>query len=1405
MTSIGDNPKAWSQEIFARLTHVRSTDPSSFPTYWTNVLGDAGQRLDQYLHNEDPASQVLGIEAIQWFLRHAATDPVYLEAFSKLCALAFRRLGFMSLDTRENASVRVFSSNSAMAVYGTWLSVLERDVLIIDFILAEGGSGAHGGSQTYQIIGAFLMLNYLLRFAAMPEAPGTESESKVLSQTELRILQGIALRDRSVLLVPMAVIAAHVSGLFLQNHGSATEDSTPLINIQQFLNMFFNVGNLPIPLEGKSELIVLEATDMSRWRGTLLSYSEAELERKGFKLSPACFTRDMLFIDFIFSEYCSVMIQYEPGGPVFVKSAKGPSHRPEQHYSWLSRVTEQFILSYPGHDASVLGRLAAYCSLLQDSFVRHLQPKCCIMGELPPRLAMLVFTGVKRDGQAAKNSVHDFIIWEFTRFMSSFGEDSIRASRVSQTLTEYLTLALQGPVVSFWSSCSASLVETMGQQYLQWVRTAKGNPRASPLYLAYQHSLASHTALDGPYQIPWHVSLLPAAVGELDAHMLVSTSELGTSFMRFLEGLEITCNQSAKRHGAVKDALRIVLQRDRALVSFGALDSGKVTNTLRLLEEILAANCENFPGLVRLWAETFGRSIRPSNVNKHALVETLSIKGSPSIPLPGVNPLYFEWLVRKVPSDGAHRSLIVGQAVDTWAQAAQDLPLPAFQAHLGDLAAAYLPSTEQRIFEITVTTFIRLYPAFTDCVITIVLRELRAPDSALYRAFLDMFTLSTNMPTSEETLDVRILKDALRRIATVRRTDVIHWAVDCVRATSNHVRHVILTWLLAFSEGLSSRGVTVDSGVKSQDMTWLLDHIANSRNAGPLLDIIIPRSISKDGKLQAAWFSRATAITPAIKAYLRDSESRQLIKLIKGWVSVSGNDEQSGLLRHILNVALDETKENKWFWTCFVEPIVQAAVLDPSSAGASIVGDLFGDPIWVARLLLDADLAGLTEFVRALSEARGDPKHIFEIWKVKWRDCSLAWLIALVRLYPIASPSVCEFFRDFIAEWFLAAPPTQKIDTFRELINTFTQTSSLAYGSLFQNVVDFTRQDPPDLALEKQLWTVMHQNLVGAFLKASKSKANVGPLLEVFKLLTYTLETRESYAQTFLTAPDFMHLFIESLGLDSVWPVALDLLIRLYPVTPDKVGHQLEGLDSYLSAVVELLDSVPDEAGSKALQLLHALLVASTDRSRFLRTLHNEIISRLMLVSEDAYPAQLLLALRDMCAADASSCDTLLRSLARLCSRSTSRAQKDQLINLLADIVSTSKPFDVRTNLLSLMRSADTDMPIPTTVAECRLLLACARTGICVEEVMSYLPGIIESITADDRELSRSCRELLCSLEEIFETAEGRAAWNKRMTTTLSFAPLRSTIRGQLLQKECDEDNLAKKELLRLAIVELAA
>ncbi|KNC96461.1 uncharacterized protein SPPG_08054 [Spizellomyces punctatus DAOM BR117] len=886
--------------------------------------------LTPLLQSHLAADQIRAVEAITEVLRHAQDD-----MFSVLCRLAFQKLAFM--DIQDGGSV-------SLAGYTHWLRIVE------DMIISQ--------TPMQGMVCGFLMLNYLARYAAMPDK--NPRASKTLAPVELRLVQRIAEGNKTVLLCPMGMIGAHVFAMFCQD-ARPVGNWGPVDNVQQFFNLFFNVGTLPLPPPSSDPIVVLDEESVREWRETLLSYSISDIEGKVY-FTPSCLARDVLFTDLVFTNRTRIQLRYENGQAFFEKTCTSSTEHPiHDHYDWLCTLSRRLVLSDDARDAFA-GRLAMYCAILQDAFIPYLYPTCC-------KPNVITRTGVHRyacdpGNPNIKSRVHDLAMQEFSSVMDTFSQG---CGPLVQTLRAYVRATRPHQV---WSSCTQTTWKCLGKQFREW----KGAPSECPLVVAYNETTAMGTT-DGPYAIPWHVYFLNAGIGSLDAQMFVTLCKDEIRALRLLEALQVLCERDKIHVDAAEQMMQLIPKQHSSPFDTDKQDIIHVATTM--MTKLLDTHADRFRHLAPYWKPT---NTLPTRKRKRGIPDDGS-----KAPIKG-NPFSTSGILSTPPKDPSIRTKLLTTAVQVWTQAVHTMTPESITYYLTPLCSGRYPGKEKYMLDLVLVKFIETHPIHAPTILRLLLSQLK-PDT-YHRHESPFYALVEGLQTMDDQIRIVILKG----FATV----IDHWTrfwIDCLNVVSKRVKNSVWEWVMVQVD----YQLGIQKGETRMDAVGLVKRTCAAGYSG-LLPFLLGNQQGLSKRVLVDGMDEVVLGVFGGKC-LKDS-LEFLVKVLSADGTVNG-EESMKVLERLFQI-LETKKSGEWFEEYWVEPILESILSSPytQSTGHLLAFQLLRHH---PRLFIPhTPQTGLAKWVTTL-DTYNDPEPVLHIWHEAWETCPIEWMESVISVLHLTS------------------------------------------------------------------------------------------------------------------------------------------------------------------------------------------------------------------------------------------------------------------------------------------------------------------------------------------------------------------------------------------------------------------
>ncbi|KAJ3091996.1 hypothetical protein HK102_011769 [Quaeritorhiza haematococci] len=488
-------------EVFSLIDKLHSTSENrSFLTFWSSLSSCISQDLRHKFTSPNPADAQHGVQIVERVLMFAidrlktATAavntnrplPPYASVFSLLIALVFRWLSFSDYTTVNDKDI-LPGSDVRLSLYRNWLVVVVQTVLpnldLIRSAEAEYVRETFGSSwtndegetrllPTHQVIAAFVIFNYLARYALLlPQKKGSGDNILACQKNEVEIIRIITTVDVDTVINPLAPIAAHFIGIFNENASASTNAGVPISAVLEFLAQYFPVKNLPETAKLTPGPII-DSQLHGIWRNTLFSYPiqlyDEEDETVTAKTTagsssrqlfdPSCLARDFFFTDFVFTEDACFELTHLANTTTNNSSVTSnlcivklgaeqntqETHFPHHHHRLLIAAGRRFIASSTKARDSFPGRILTRCCLLQDAFAGTHAPRCCRL-----RPTAVDYPEPERVGSVMTSSrvatlmtaLHDFWFSEVQELCTRLGTSQVRFAQLSTIARGYLKMA----------------------------------------------------------------------------------------------------------------------------------------------------------------------------------------------------------------------------------------------------------------------------------------------------------------------------------------------------------------------------------------------------------------------------------------------------------------------------------------------------------------------------------------------------------------------------------------------------------------------------------------------------------------------------------------------------------------------------------------------------------------------------------------------------------------------------------------------------------------------------------------------------------------------------------------------------------------------------------------------------
>ncbi|KAJ3184994.1 hypothetical protein HDU87_002560 [Geranomyces variabilis] len=906
---------------------------------WDVVLTTMEQSLVSYFNAPAATTQTHAVAVITELLKpegHAEFACV------RLVSLAFRNLSYLDLVTNEEGPSPL--DETPCLAYRKWLTSIEE---LLPACKAAGPQ-----------ITAFLMLNYLLRFCALPVKD--DAASRTLGTMERKLLQNAARLSPTVLTVPMAVIAAHVFTLFLDGTGSG---DVSLKTVQKFLDSFFSVGKLQVsPETGK----ILSAAETSQWRKWLISYP---LPKGDFKSSST--VRDMLFTDLIFTESAEIHVVSRTNGLYLHKApaeAIGP-HGAEVHQTWLRALSAATISTKNRTPQAFVGRMAVYSAILQDSLVTYVRPTCCTSAS---RLAVHLNLG-----QPAESNVitrcHDYAVHEFARILESFATSPARYAAVLKSLLQYLesSVTVANPH-QVWTSISVATWKLLRKQFLKW----PANLGDSLLLILFQCAEAVNpgpSAL-GPFGVPWQTAFIQAGVAQLNARIFVTLAGVSGSgsvpVLRFLEALDHSALNPHVHIVETTKLLELIATASpvSAIAALAPLNDKLTEDNLVRAQRVLVsmrAKIVKYPSLRNIYravADAVGSDV--SNKRKR-VDDDLSLTVAD-------NALRAPHIYDKIPNGNIDVSLIVSTSLKQWRKAAQTLRPSAWDQAFYTTISQHYPSPDICYLDLIIAQSVKEWPSYTRKIFDQLIQLCQERGAmrfdrniSPFRTIIATFALRLPPSSMAATTDdlVCIAKELFLLYSEAEaeiRALVKPWIVACLYAATRKVSTLVFIWIL--------RNVNVELGFdetaacvpRLTNAIGTFTDLASLPESKMLLQVLVPMLLSPDEGLARRLASKCgdNAIVLYCLERSKNVGRDLLIEAMQGPADEVMAAAFLELFSRIEDMIQNQAVKGRnvpfaaWFAEHFIEPLVQAPLrskAEPCLATA-VTTAIMRNGVWVQEL-----------------------------------------------------------------------------------------------------------------------------------------------------------------------------------------------------------------------------------------------------------------------------------------------------------------------------------------------------------------------------------------------------------------------------------------------------------------------
>ncbi|KAI8901164.1 hypothetical protein BC833DRAFT_578689 [Globomyces pollinis-pini] len=393
------------------------------------------------------------------------------------------------------------------------------------------------------IIVIFSMLNYLERFSALFDRKYIEDT--IFSPIESELVQLVCRIDLTLVKFPLGLLASHAMNIFT----GSNESPRTLEESYLFLSQYFSIA---VPIDhnvGESSLLI-EAKDIQSWRDLLLTHDDIsihecgsiDLKHKGAKnslyISESSFSRDVLFVDFTFTQHCNIFIGLEGS---FLKCCACPEEHPKfnekgSHLHYLSAIYKKL-----GHQSpNLLGTILTKCLIFHDVLLKLSKPLCLI--ENDPLGSLISLVKDHNCNIFEKNNGHNLILSAYLDLKDTLSTRPDRLEELFTCLNRYFTVSSksQADKVSVLTSLSTDTINALVLDYQK-------DGQASTLMNLFHHfTNVEYESFDAKeletLGISWHCFLVSMHVPELIALAYVTLLDMNVDEIytkRILERFEV--------------------------------------------------------------------------------------------------------------------------------------------------------------------------------------------------------------------------------------------------------------------------------------------------------------------------------------------------------------------------------------------------------------------------------------------------------------------------------------------------------------------------------------------------------------------------------------------------------------------------------------------------------------------------------------------------------------------------------------------------------------------------------------------------------------------------------------------------------------------------------------------------
>ncbi|KAI9091284.1 hypothetical protein DFS34DRAFT_635585 [Phlyctochytrium arcticum] len=992
---------------------------------WRLFLTAVQRSILAALASDSKQDQERALEAITTVIKIRNDQSKDDNEVAALINLAFRKVVFLELRDGEPHS----STKNDMDLYASWLSALETTVMPYFQSIPDIRQAGR------QATAAFLMLNYLMRFTSLPIA--NDAKSKKLATVELRLLQTLVQQDSSLILFPMSVIGAHVSGLFFQAKPSK-DNCVPLEGVQQFLELFFGVPKLPV-LSGDVHWI-LDTKSVEHWRQALLSNTLEDVQLES-QLKIALLARDVLFTDLIFTPDSGLLLKKAPGWN-FEKTSGGMGHDVSIHNEWFAFLASRAMVNVQQTaKPNLAAGLVAHSAILHDTFIPYLRPACCVAEDDMSRMNILLAL------DAISPVAHDFVIKEFCHISQCPGQQS---EQIAQTVTKYLGIAQRKwTKFELWSSCSNNTWQELRKQHA----THSVSTFPSPLVLLYTFTSEFEVEKDtsSPYAVPWQIPFLNGLTADYIADLFIKLAceKHGTTLcLRMLEKLEMIAT-SFPATSVIPEVMEDLFcgKRGRASEHTTNTHGQEMRSKARtVLAYLMEENSEHLRLVHQCWHQVSRGSAAASEMPGSTVGEKrkrdASVSDSGSLPhvdkaprtatLKEPNPFAVSGITESLPVETLAFKSVLARIHGEWSLLFMTLPSTVVEAHLFDLIRKSYPTPKRIMLDYALPRMMLAHPVYTGCITSALLRQpkqkrpggLKDRCIGPFLVLVELFQKPSegcSLDQHENTI-ILVLQAMLRCVGRFTN-DTKCWAAirfeQCLGRASRVVQGRMLEYIMTIVDqqlGLSNSDLSdplqsMDDMPMGKNPLLVVSHIVTAsvedKYVPPLEPFIKDASVGHDSVLSprivanklmdvVIWnvWSRA-APTPTIHQILQrtlllptaDSRNETYVKMI---------------MKLFLKWRAHESVvcvETTWF-----DPLIQSVVESKAeNVGHVVLSELLSKPEWCTWLFLapvtsivsaaDKEAHGLHLFVEKV--ATYDPNEgigsLLQLWQTAWNRAPLTW------------------------------------------------------------------------------------------------------------------------------------------------------------------------------------------------------------------------------------------------------------------------------------------------------------------------------------------------------------------------------------------------------------------------------